>query len=147
LIDVTLEDSVEPPKVGILGDFGSLLDGPTSSSSLPVASGFGFVQGAGQGYASSLPSMAPAPASGGTSAFGFIAGSSDGGAKLDLAALYASSEPPKAPSSAANYSAFSNLSDINFSAKPEPAMPKAPPKAAEGSLESLEASILADLKF
>jgi len=160
LIDITLDDSrAQPKQQNLLDDYlGSLLDsndsglqpammqsidfGEPSPQSLPVASGFGFVQGTGHGYAAAQPSMLPtASAATGSSAFGFIAGSSQG-AQLDLASLYASSEPPKATpvSSADNYSALYAFTDL----KPEPAPKKA---AAGGSLESLEASILADLKF
>jgi hypothetical protein len=120
----------------------------TSSAGLPVASGFGFVHGGSQGYAASQPVMqsspfpaaAPTTTSSGSSAFGFIAGSSEV-SQLDLAALYANSEPPKAQAASSDFSALASI-DL----QPELVRPKAAGPAG-GSLESLEQSILADLKF
>lgn len=179
LIDVTLEDSHEQRPVNLLDDLDSLIDAnnctvgglPTVAQSLPhlgsapvacgessspmglpVASGFGFMNG---GYSAPQPvaavpvlTPATAPASSGSSAFGFIAGSNQG-AKLDLAALYASSEPPKASPDKASMANYSALNMMNFDMKTESAAaPKAAgPAPAPGSLESLEQSILADLKF
>lgn len=154
LIDVNLTDSHDQPAPNLLDDLNLMsLCEPSSASGgglptvggssplgLPVASGFGFSPGGAQGYAASQPAMAPT-ASGGSSAFGFIASE---GAQLDLAALYASSEPPKAKPQQAS---TSNYYQLHLDMKSDTAARPKAASAAESSFASLESSILADLKL
>lgn len=125
---------------------------PASAGNLPVASGFSFVNNSPAGYSAPEPApapqpdfLAPSPAlpAGGPSAFGFIAasGASAGnaqGAKLDLAALYASSEPPKANSLQASSAKFAELASMTDPVAKQP---------AGSEFASLEQSMLADLKL
>lgn len=165
LIDVTLEDAQEPTLLPdrtssdlLSVDFGStaaagnlpiieqglprvgsLLDdlappGPAVQNGTPsVSSAFSFIESSGP--AGNAPTAASGP-----SAFGFIAGSSGDG-ELDLAALYAAS--PQAPKiqhqqqQQRDFSALMNYADVQSGKS----------AAASKSLESLEQSIMADLKL
>jgi hypothetical protein len=115
---------------------GNLGGGLPVACGLPAASGFDFLQGGNQGGYAPPPAASmsgPTLAATGSSAFGFIASSSEG-PKLDLAALYASSEPPKAKAQMSDFSALSgSLAEI-----------KAPVPA---TFDSLEKSILSEFNI
>lgn len=122
----------------------SFVNQQAPQSTLPVASGFGFVNQQPQ-FTPQLPAQ---PAQTGTSAFGFIAGGSGPAspATLDLAALYANSEPvksqPQGPMhpSDSKFSALVNFSSINGDQKTGGSSAKV---ADNSSL----ASLVADLKI
>jgi hypothetical protein len=165
LIDVTLDDPHEcqtHEPVSLLDSLAglNLLDSDSTPAGLPVVeqglprigtdlpavSSFGFINQQ-EALVQQLSAQPPVQAGAGTSAFGFIAGASEA-PKLDLAALYASSEAVKAAPiqpNPAKFSAFVNLTDAAMPASKTSAPSS---KGAEpGSLESLEQSILADLKL